>query len=76
MIPMGCRNQMTPLKLSLSTGVHFATYFITPLPKTKRGNYGILVVVDRLSKIMHAIPTPSHCTAIATAKPNHEFIYI
>jgi hypothetical protein len=24
MIPMGCRNQMTPLKLSLSTGVHFS----------------------------------------------------
>jgi hypothetical protein len=32
--------------------------FITPLPKTSRGNTGILVVVDRFSKMMRAIPTP------------------
>jgi hypothetical protein len=41
--------------------------FIAPLPKTKRGNSGILVVLDRLFKTQHVIPTPSSCTALATA---------
>jgi hypothetical protein len=49
--------------------------FITPLPATSRGNTGILVVVDRFSKMMHAVPTPSHCTAITTANLYHDFIY-
>lgn len=49
--------------------------FITPLPKTLRGNSGILVVVDRYSKMMHAIPTPSSCTALITARLFHDFVY-
>jgi Chromo (CHRromatin Organisation MOdifier) domain len=49
--------------------------FITPLPATSHGNTGILVVVDRFSKMMHAIPTPSPCTAIATARLYHDYIY-
>lgn len=49
--------------------------FITPLPETSHGNTGILVVVDRFSKMMHAIPIPSPCTAIATARLYHDSIY-
>jgi hypothetical protein len=30
--------------------------FITKLPKTGRGNIGIIVVVDRLSKMAHFLP--------------------
>ena len=49
--------------------------FIAPLPATSQGNTGILVVVDRFSKMMHAIPTPSPCTAVTTARLYHDSIY-
>ena len=32
--------------------------FITGFPKTKRGNNAIFIVIDRLSKVAHFLPTP------------------
>jgi hypothetical protein len=37
--------------------------FITPLPKTARGNAGLFVVVDRLSKLIRIATTPAHADA-------------
>ncbi len=36
---------------------------ITALPKTRQGNTAILVFVDRLSKMVHLVPTVTQCTA-------------
>ena len=49
--------------------------FITPLPKTKSGHSAILVVVDRLSKQLHFIPTTQDVNAQETAKLFKDNIY-
>ena len=49
--------------------------FITTLPKTKTGHDAILVVVDRLTKMAHFIPTTTNADAPSTANLffNHVF---
>ena len=42
--------------------------FITHLPKTRSGNTAIMVVVDRLSKLVHFIPTVDTANAEAVAR--------
>ena len=42
--------------------------FITQLPMTKNGNDAIFVVVDRLTKMAHFIPTKTTATAEDTAR--------
>ena len=42
--------------------------FITQLPRSKRGHDAILVVVDRLTKMVHVVPTMTDVTAEGTAK--------
>ena len=42
--------------------------FVTGLPKTKQGHDAILVVVDHLTKMTHAIPCTKTITAKETAK--------
>jgi hypothetical protein len=42
--------------------------FIVDLPKTKNNNNAILVVVDRLTKLAHFIPTKTDITAKQTAE--------
>ena len=42
--------------------------FIVELPKTENGHDGILVVVDRFSKMSHFIPTKPELTAFMTAQ--------
>jgi hypothetical protein len=66
---------LQPLLIPEERWQSVSMYFITPLLQTKHGNSGILVVVDRISKMMHAIPTPSHCIATATAKLYNEYVY-
>lgn len=66
---------LQPLPVPEERWEHVSMDFITPLPRTSRGNTGILVVVDRLSKMVHLIPTTSACTAPATASLYHDFVY-
>jgi hypothetical protein len=49
--------------------------FIGPLPKTARGHDMIFTVTDKLSKMIHLIPTTSTATAVDTAQLyfNHVF---
>ncbi len=42
--------------------------FITQLPRTKAGHDCILVMVDKMTKMVHFAPTTTNCTAIETAK--------
>ena len=42
--------------------------FITGLPTTSRGNNSIMVVVDRMSKMVHLIPTTQNVTASGVAQ--------
>ena len=42
--------------------------FIGPLPETKKGNRHILNVVDKLSKILRAVPLADNYDAIIVAK--------
>ena len=42
--------------------------FITHLPETRRGHTAIFVVVDRLSKLVHFIPTADTATAEDVAR--------
>jgi transposase InsO family protein len=48
---------------------------ITCLPKTSSGHDSILVVVDRLSKMLHAIPTTIHATSADLARVFHDNIF-
>ena len=42
--------------------------FIVELPRTSKGNTGILVVVDRFSKMAHFIATQPELNAFTTAR--------
>jgi hypothetical protein len=42
--------------------------FLTKLPKTVREYSAILVVVDKLSKMTHFIPTTNEADAVETAQ--------
>ncbi len=41
---------------------------ITQLPKTRKGNDAIIVIVDKLTKMSHFIPTTTTVTATQVAK--------
>ena len=49
--------------------------FITPLPVTKNGHSAIYVVVDRLSKLVHFVPTRKNIDAPETAKLFVKYVY-
>jgi hypothetical protein len=49
--------------------------FITPLPKTARGNAGLFVVVDLLSKLIRLAATPEHDDAPQVAQLFHSNVY-
>jgi hypothetical protein len=49
--------------------------FITPLPKTARGNAGLFVVVDRLSKLIRIAATPEKVDAPEVARLFHTHVY-
>jgi RNase H-like domain found in reverse transcriptase/Reverse transcriptase (RNA-dependent DNA polymerase)/Integrase zinc binding domain/Retroviral aspartyl protease/Chromo (CHRromatin Organisation MOdifier) domain len=49
--------------------------FITPLPKTARGNAGLFVVVDRLSKLIRIAATPATVDAPEVARLFHTHVY-
>lgn len=49
--------------------------FITPLPLTARGHNGLLVVVDRLSKMIRLAPTEPETSAKHVAQLFHDHVY-
>jgi hypothetical protein len=49
--------------------------FITPLPKTARGNAGMFVVMDRLSKLIRIAATPATVDAPEVARLFHTHVY-
>jgi hypothetical protein len=49
--------------------------FITPLPKTTRGNAGFFVVVDRLSRLIRIAATPAKVDARGVARLFHTNTY-
>lgn len=59
---------LQPLAIPNRSWEQVSMDFIMPLPKTKSGHDAILVVVDKLSKMVHYIPTTSTVTAPQVAQ--------
>ncbi len=49
--------------------------FITPLPRRKRGNTGILNIMEKLSKMMRSIPIPEKSDAVKIACLFKDHVY-
>ncbi len=52
-----------------------STDFITQLPETQRGNDALMVVVNRLSKMVILIPTQTTVTVVGAAKLFFENVF-
>jgi len=52
-----------------------STDFISSLPQTSRGHYGIYLVVDRLTNMILLAATKPDCTAAAVAFLFHDHMY-
>ena len=63
--PMGL---LHPLQIPEARWQSISLDFMMPLPKTKDGFDGILVIVDRLSKMMHCFPVHTTITGAGVAK--------
>ena len=58
---------LKPLHPPETKWTHITMDFITPLPKSRNGNVGVLNVVDRLSKMLRVIPIGPNMDAPSTA---------
>jgi hypothetical protein len=67
------RLEYNPKLVEIVTSTHFflslrnyrvITYFIAGLPKLAKNNDAIMVVVEKLSKVVHFVPIKSTCKAI------------
>ena len=58
---------LKPLEPPETKWTHITMDFITPLPKSRNGNTGVLTIVDRLSKMLRVIPTRPNTDALSTA---------
>ena len=56
-----------PLEPPETKWTHITMDFITPLPKSKNGNTGVLNIIDRLSKMLRVIPIKPNIDAPSTA---------
>jgi hypothetical protein len=59
---------LQPLPLPKQSWEHITMDFLTPLPETARGYTAVLVVIDRLSKMAHFLPTRDDAGAVKTAQ--------
>ncbi len=64
-----------PVEPSVEPWTDISMDFVTPLPKTRKSNAGILVVVDKLTKMAHTIPIPEHYDAPFIASLLHKNIH-
>ena len=54
---------LKPLPVPVAAWEHISMDFVIKLPKTARGFTAIMVVVDRLSKQAHLVPTRDEATS-------------
>ena len=66
---------LQPLEPPTEKWSHITMDFVMPLPKTTKGNIGLYVVVDRLTKMTHFIPFDKNPDAVLTAKLFFDNIY-
>jgi predicted aspartyl protease/transposase InsO family protein len=57
-----------PIDVPLQRFENISLDFVTGLPKSKKGNDAITVIIDRLSRLCHLIPTKTKVTAKETAQ--------
>ncbi len=67
--------ELQSLPVPRETWTSISMDFITGLPITKRGNNSIFVVVDRMSKMVHLIPTTNDVTASGGAQLYQDRIF-
>ena len=66
---------LQPLEPPTEKWTHITMDFIKPLPKSKDGNCGVFVVVDRLSKMVRVAPFKKEPNAVEAAKLFLELVY-
>ena len=66
---------LKPLPVPVAAWEHISMDFVIKLPKTARGFTAIMVVVDRLSKQAHLVPTRDEATSSQTAQKFLERIF-
>ena len=66
---------LQPLSVPTQKWESISMDFITPLPKTARGNAGLFVVVDRLTKLIRIAATPAHVDAPEVFRLFHTHVY-
>ena len=62
------QGELQPLEIPERPWWSISLDFITGLTQTKQGNDAILTVVDRLTKMVHLIPTTTTCSSAQFAK--------
>src|SRR5579859_301445 len=62
------QGQLLPLPIPNRPWQSIGMDFLGPLPKSRKGNDTILVVVDRLTKMAHFLPTKQTITSVQTAQ--------
>jgi len=67
--------EMLSLPVPKDTWTSLSMDFITGLPTTSRGNDSIMVVVDRLSKMVHLIATTQNVNAVQVAQIYQDRIF-
>ena len=60
--------KLVPLQIPATKWSSVSMDFIMELPLTRHGHNAILVFVDRLTKMVHLVPTHTDVTAEETAK--------
>ena len=66
---------LQPLELPMKPWECISLDFITQLPIGSRGNDAVMVVVDKLTKMVHIIPTTTTCTAETVAELYRDHIF-
>ena len=66
---------LNPLELPQAPWECISLDFITQLPMTRKGHDAILVVVNKLTKMVHIIPTVTTCTAVTVAELYRDHVF-